>query len=100
VLQQQGSAQHRAAPQQEAVGPNAPSSSLQQQQPTQPLQQQQQQQQQPKQQQESQPPPQAPSTKRVGFSIDGLGPAEDAGGQHNFSGVSRRKQEQLQKEQQ
>lgn len=46
----------------------------------------------------SQPAAVAPPVKRVGFSLD-LGPG-DAARQQNFTGVSRRKQEQLQREQQ
>lgn len=85
-LQHQGSsAQQRA--QQDGASASAPSSSAaEQQQPQQP------------EQDSSQPAAAAPPVKRVGFSLD-LG-AEEAAKQQNFSGVSRRKQEQLQKEQQ
>lgn len=101
ALAQQSSTQQRATAQQDGSA----SSSAPMQQPE--LQQQQQQaspeQWQEQQQQPSQPASvQAPPVKRVGFSMDGLGSgaaAEDRREQ-NFTGVSRRKQGQLQREEQ
>lgn len=58
---------------------------------------------QPQQQGQPGPQPQATPVKRVGFSLEGTlaGPSDgEAGRQQNFTGISRRKQEQLQREQQ
>jgi hypothetical protein len=100
ALAQQSSTQQRAAAQQDG---SASSSAPMQQPELQKHQQQAPPEQRQEQQQPSQPTSvQAPPVKRVGFSMDGLGSGAAAENrrEQNFTGVSRRKQEQLQREEQ